>query len=156
MSEKTLNSYLLRQYGITLEERGLIIAEQGGRCICGRPLEGDCRLEVDHEHFKVQCMRAEGSVFDQIGLNNKGWYASTRFFKAPFWAKTKEAAIKLAKKASRRASVRGVLCGGRFAGCNRKLGRLDDPKWLGSARNYILDPPARRILKTTEMCEVKD
>jgi hypothetical protein len=150
MSEKTVNSYLLRQYGITLVERTAIIAEQGGKCICGRLLDETCRLEVDHEHIAVkdvQATRAKNSVFDQIGLKSNGWYASTALLRTPVWAKVKAEAVRLALKAGRRASVRGVLCGGRYAGCNRKLGRLDDPVWLAAARDYVADPPARRVLK---------
>lgn len=146
-TEKTLNAYLLRTYGITLAERDAIVKEQEGVCACCyRPLTGECRLEVDHEHFKIQAFRAKGSAMDQVGLHDTGWYAYTKFIRAGVWAKTKVEAIKLAKKASQRASVRGVLCGGRFAGCNRKLGRLDDPIWLGRSQTYLLDPPARRIL----------
>lgn len=40
--------------------------------------------------------------------------------------------------------VRGILCGGRWSGCNRKLGRLDKVEWLSSATEYIKNPPARK------------
>lgn len=43
--------------------------------------------------------------------------------------------------------VRGILCGGRWSGCNRKLGRLDRAEWLAPALQYITDPPARRFFK---------
>jgi hypothetical protein len=39
--------------------------------------------------------------------------------------------------------VRGILCGGRWSGCNRKLGRLDKVIWLSSALAYVSNPPAR-------------
>lgn len=47
----------------------------------------------------------------------------------------------------RRKSVRGLLCGGRHFGCNRRLGRVDNVDWLRNALNYLLDPPAQKILK---------
>lgn len=46
-----------------------------------------------------------------------------------------------------RSSVRGLLCGGRWHGCNRKLGRIDNLKWLGRVIEYLKNPPAQRILK---------
>jgi hypothetical protein len=46
-----------------------------------------------------------------------------------------------------RASVRGLLCGGRWSGCNRKLGRLDNPEWMRKALDYILEPPAKKVLR---------
>jgi len=47
----------------------------------------------------------------------------------------------------KKQQVRGILCGGRWSGCNRKLGRLDKPEWLLAAYNYVFNPPARQILK---------
>jgi recombination endonuclease VII len=48
---------------------------------------------------------------------------------------------------NKRKSVRGLLCGGRFAGCNRKLGHIDNSEWLESAAQYIANPPAQSFLK---------
>lgn len=45
-----------------------------------------------------------------------------------------------------RNSVRGLLCGGRWAGCNRKLGRIDSLQWLQSVIEYLSNPPARAVL----------
>jgi hypothetical protein len=53
---------------------------------------------------------------------------------------------------SQRQQVRGILCGGRWSGCNRKLGRLDKVEWLRSATQYIADPPARRFLNQEKTC----
>ena len=53
---------------------------------------------------------------------------------------------KVEKKQGVRASVRGLLCGGKYWGCNRRLGRVEDPKWLRSAADYLEKPPARIIL----------
>lgn len=49
-----------------------------------------------------------------------------------------------------RNTVRGLLCGGRWAGCNRKLGRLDKAEWLEAARDYVLNPPAKEVLNLPE------
>ena len=53
---------------------------------------------------------------------------------------------RLARQIGKRGSVRGLLCGGRYQGCNRKLGKIDDAKWLRSAANYLEAPPARSVL----------
>jgi Recombination endonuclease VII len=47
----------------------------------------------------------------------------------------------------KRRSVRGLLCGGRFWGCNRRLGRVDNREWLLNASNYVENPPAQLVLK---------
>lgn len=44
-------------------------------------------------------------------------------------------------------SVRGILCGGRYAGCNRKIGRIDRPEWLRAVVAYLENPPARQALR---------
>jgi hypothetical protein len=41
--------------------------------------------------------------------------------------------------------VRGILCGGRWAGCNRKLGRVDNIAWLRAAAEYLTHPPAKQL-----------
>lgn len=48
---------------------------------------------------------------------------------------------------NKRKSVRGLLCGGRWAGCNRKLGKIDNENWLSSAAAYIRERPAQKILE---------
>lgn len=137
----TPNSYLLRQYGITLAEREAIVAEQGGKCAaCGRVFDGTVRMEVDHEHFKVSA--------EKIG--KKAWMATATLSDgrtAEFWGQTKAFAVKRARKSTLRFSVRGVLCGGRYAGCNRKMGRIDKIPWLQAVTIYLQDPPARRVIK---------
>jgi hypothetical protein len=50
-------------------------------------------------------------------------------------------------KKKKRASVRGLLCGGRWAGCNRRLGRIDNIEWLKSVVAYLENPPAQQIIK---------
>ena len=141
------DAYLKRKYGITLAERDAIAAEQGNKCAaCGRPFDENTRKEVDHEHFKIVCIP---DLFGFLGKPPKriGWWAGSDLMLAPVWAKTKAEAIKKAKTASLRPSVRGILCGGRYAGCNRKLGRIDNAPWLQAVLGYLQNPPARRVLR---------
>jgi len=49
-----------------------------------------------------------------------------------------------------KADNRGILCGGRWAGCNRKLGRLDNILWLQNVLKYLQNPPARQIFIVPE------
>jgi hypothetical protein len=109
--------YILRTYGLTVEEYKNLFALQGGKCaICKKPLllhfslgistEG-VRAEIDHKHIPK----------------------------------------KLKPQPPKRDTVRGLLCGGRFAGCNRKLGHVDDITWLTSAIEYLKNPPAQRLRK---------
>lgn len=53
---------------------------------------------------------------------------------------------KVAKTHGVRASVRGLLCGYKPRGCNWKLGRMDDARWLANASQYVSGPPARQVL----------
>jgi Recombination endonuclease VII len=50
------------------------------------------------------------------------------------------------KRVDRRLA-RGILCGGRWSGCNRKIGRIDDIEWLEKVLSYLKDPPAQKVLK---------
>ena len=47
----------------------------------------------------------------------------------------------------KRRSVRGLLCGGRHYGCNRRLGRVDNVQWLQNMVEYLKNPPAQQVLK---------
>jgi hypothetical protein len=49
-----------------------------------------------------------------------------------------------------RQTVRGLLCGGRWAGCNRRIGRIDKLDWLQQVLAYLTNPPARQILGTSK------
>jgi hypothetical protein len=60
---------------------------------------------------------------------------------------TKKAATEAAREEALPLSVRGLLCAGRYAGCNRKLGRIDDPIWLDRLSAYLKNPPAKKILQ---------
>jgi len=151
--EKRMDSYLRRVYDISLYERNLILEEQGHKCACcGRAFDGTCRMEVDHQHVKVIVSRYEpngwygmiqGNPKEQGG---KGWVASYEHNVVWYFRKTKLKAIKAAKLASRRESIRGILCGGRYAGCNRKLGRIDTIPFIENTLAYLKNPPAQRVL----------
>jgi Recombination endonuclease VII len=134
-------AYIKSKYGITLAEREEIMQLQDYKCPgCGRDLR-ECRPEVDHEHVTMKMIKCQ-----RVG---KVWLAGVTLstgFPVVEWAKTKSLAIKLVKDKAKRPSVRGVCCGGRYAGCNRKMGRLDNIQWLINTVNYLKDPPARRIL----------
>lgn len=53
-------------------------------------------------------------------------------------------------KLGKRVSVRGLLCGGRWAGCNRRLGRVDNPDWLEKVLKYLHNPPAHSVTQNTK------
>ncbi len=46
-----------------------------------------------------------------------------------------------------RQTVRGLLCGGRWKGCNRRIGHMDDLAFLEKVVIYIKNPPAQQVLK---------
>ena len=134
------DKYLLKHYGITLAERDAIIEAEGRVCpACRRELTDDVRVEVDHSHFKTTA----------VLVSKKAWLATADFrgrLLAECFGRTKDLAIKMCRQAALRASVRGVLCGGRHAGCNRRLGRVDNPVWLRAAAVYLEESPARKVL----------
>jgi len=135
------DAYLRRNYDIDVNDEARILQKQDYKCaVCGRDFfDKDnnqiCRYEIDHKHLKFDAHK--------LGI---GWSAFAVGSPNNYVAKTKAAAIKLAQRGELRGSVRGILCGGRYAGCNRKLGRLDKPEWLQAAHDYIADPPAKYVL----------
>lgn len=52
--------------------------------------------------------------------------------------------------------VRGILCGGRWAGCNRKIGRIDNVDWLSRVLAYLTKPPARCFFAASENTVVSE
>lgn len=52
-----------------------------------------------------------------------------------------------AKKINKKSTVRGLLCGGRWAGCNHKLGKVDNAEWLRAAAEYVSNPPAQQMFQ---------
>lgn len=55
-----------------------------------------------------------------------------------------------AKHLKPRQAVRGLLCGGRWKGCNRRLGHIDNPDWLRRAGAYLDTPPAQAFIASLE------
>ncbi len=62
--------HLKRKYGITLEEyEGMLAAQGGGCCICGRRPREDISLHVDHDHSTneirgILCFRCNNALAD--------------------------------------------------------------------------------------------
>ncbi len=146
--EKARDKRLQKTYGWTLEMVNALSAAQGHRCAaCGR-FAKEMPLNVDHKHFKVKAERRvdEGSPL-KYSKPFKYWLATTEINGRIFagTAKTKKEAVAIVKKAAMPYSVRGLLCAGRYAGCNRKLGRIDDPVWLRRSADYLENWPSRQV-----------
>ena len=75
------------------------------------------------------------------------WYANTRVAEKLIedCGRTKIEAMAKVRERALPLSVRGLLCAGRYAGCNRKLGRIDQIPWLENMLKYLKDPPAQRL-----------
>ena len=139
----TSNSYLLRQYGITLAERDAIVAEQGGKCAaCERVFDGTVRMEVDHDHNIAR----QKLFIERLPDWNYAAFLNKTDASCIAIGTTRKEARRNGQRELRRRSVRGVLCGGRYAGCNRKIGRIDKIPWLQAVTQYLQDPPARKVL----------
>jgi len=137
------NSYLLRQYGITLAERDAIVAEQSGKCAaCGRIFDGTVRMEVDHDHNIAR----QKLFIERLPDWNYAAFLNKTDASCIAIGTTRKEARRNGQRELRRRSVRGVLCGGRYAGCNRKIGRIDKIPWLQAVTQYLQDPPARKVL----------
>jgi hypothetical protein len=48
---------------------------------------------------------------------------------------------------NKKDSVRGILCGGKWAGCNRRLGNIDNIEWLEAVVAYLKNPPAQELFR---------
>lgn len=112
------NRNLLREYGITLEEYTQLWELQDGKCAI-------CKKEINLYPKGVpgwqECLRTE--VDHKHVLKDKKFLGEHRRYR-----------------------IRGLLCGGRWSGCNRKLGRIDDEAWLKAAMEYTSNPPASKVL----------
>jgi hypothetical protein len=131
-----------KAYRITLDTYNKIGDAQNWRCGgCGKHAdEFQVSMNVDHEHFTIKLAPSpEG-----------GWIAYThiRFRDANLsrWGKTQKAAREALKDIALPLSVRGLLCPGRYKGCNRRMGRLDDPVILRALAAYLENPPARQVI----------
>ena len=145
--ERSRDKRLQNTYGITLAQYNAILAAQGGKCaVCGRPAtDFTVSLNVDHKHFKVIAALNKG------GEHPYKWEAHTGVGRGYVlcYGKTKDEAIKVCKKEAMPRSVRGLLCPGRYSGCNRLMGRIDKIDWLENVIAYLKDPPARKVLDST-------
>jgi hypothetical protein len=106
---------LMSAYGITIEEYEALYNFQGGKC--------------------AVCGRTLALIKLAKGVAVEG-RAEVDHQHVP-----KKQKIKPPKK----DTVRGLLCGGRWAGCNAKLGRVDKVEWMRAALAYIENPPARQL-----------
>jgi recombination endonuclease VII len=135
----------LKKYGpfMTLELYDKILAAQDYKCgACGRPAsEFSIAMNIDHFHFKIVAERTNE------GFDLK-WKASTeiqgRHLEQRSW--TKKEAIAALRELAMPYSIRGLLCPGRYTGCNRLIGRIDKPDWLRKVIFYLENPPARKVL----------
>lgn len=112
-------NYITRTYGITAEEYMEIYHEQKGKCpICG------------------------GSLSLPIAFG----VAGTNAYEKRTEIDHKHVPKKVKPQPEKRTLVRGLLCGGRYAGCNAKLGHVDNIEWLKAAAQYLTNLPAQIVL----------
>jgi hypothetical protein len=74
---------------------------------------------------------------------------------SPGWGKGNHIEVDHDHKKGKRVSVRGLLCGGRWQGCNRKLGKMDNVSWLQKTVRYIENPPAQIILSKEDNAKIQ-
>ena len=139
-----------RDFNIGIEFYDAILAEQGGCCgACGRPATAfTVSLNIDHEHFRVVTERVIEITGRIPGELNLRWRAYTTLKDGRTWekyAKTQKQAIYGLKRLVLPHSIRGLLCPGRYTGCNRLMGRIDRIDWLEKVLNYLKNPPAKRL-----------
>ena len=144
--ERDKDKRLRKTYGITLADYNRILAAQDGRCaICGREPKTK-PLNVDHIHFHVTAHRI-GLSGILPGNHDPKWMAEvSEFPNIRVFGATRVAVEREARRLAFPRSVRGLLCAGRYAGCNRKLGRIDNREWLEKVLAYLLRPPAKEVL----------
>jgi hypothetical protein len=124
----------------------LAIAQDFKCGACGRPFSDfSISMNIDHEHFKVRSSR-----FTPTTPPYGKWMACTEFkdgrnFVA--FADTQKAAIELLKRRATPHSIRGLLCPGRYTGCNRLMGRIDKIEWLEKVLAYLKNPPIKKVLE---------
>lgn len=62
------------------------------------------------------------------------------------WGKTQKEAKDVLLDVALPLSVRGLLCPGRYTGCNRLMGRIDKIDWLKKVIAYLENPPAHKVM----------
>lgn len=130
-----------QKYRIDLNIYNQIGEKQGWRCgACGRPASDfTVSLNVDHFHFRITLKRDDPPT---------GWIASTavRGRTLAVWGKTQAKAKAALLDVALPLSIRGLLCPGRYSGCNRLMGRIDKIDWLEKVLVYLKNPPAHAII----------
>lgn len=109
--------YIWYKYGISLEEYRALYFLQKGKCAI-------CKKPI--------------ILHSSLGLKTEGKRTEIDHKHVP---------KKIKPQPKQRTLVRGLLCGGRYAGCNAKLGHVDNAEWLRSAAEYLENPPALQIIK---------
>lgn len=106
-----------RNYGLTLNEYLSLWDLQGGRCaICQKQLDKAVGVPGWQSQTESSTRHGRPEVDHEHGHKD----VSKRY-------------------------VRGILCGGRWSGCNRKIGRIDHIEWLKSVVDYLENPPAQQL-----------
>ena len=142
--ERAKDQRLRKLYRWTLEMYNALGEAQGWKCAgCGREAK-NMPLNLDHQHFKIEAHR----IITEYPNPEVLWEAETLVngLHLVQRGKTRAATVAALRKRALPLSVRGLLCAGRYAGCNRKLGRIDNPVWLKSILGYLENLPARKVI----------
>jgi hypothetical protein len=119
--------------------------------VWGRSDAGSCRACVRDKHLRTH-YGITIEEFDLIYQRQNGKCAvcgkdlGEYHPGLPGWGNGTRIEVDHDHKKGKRVSVRGLLCGGRWAGCNRKLGKVDNVSWLENVIAYLKNPPAQQIL----------
>ena len=132
------------KFYVGIEFYDAMLVVQDGRCgACGRPAtDFKVSLNLDHEHFLIRHEQVRAPHLLAINLR---WRAWTMLKDGRTWekyAKTQAQAREDLKREVMPHSIRGLLCPGRYTGCNRLMGRIDKPDWLRKVIHYLEHPPA--------------
>ena len=112
-------------------------------------------LNIDHEHFKV--FTEKPAIPEDLAKLGYRWRAWTTLKDGRTWeiyAKTQKQAIYDLKRAVLPHSIRGLLCPGRYTGCNRLMGRIDRIEWLEKVLAYLKCPPAKVLTEKQKFDKV--
>lgn len=141
-SDKRRDAYYRKTYGVGLDFYNALGELQGWRCgACGR-LPKTVNHNLDHKHFTITATKDEDGWIAQTSVNGYSFAAT---------ANTKASAVKLVRAAALPYSIRGLLCAGRYEGCNRKLGRVDDCTLLQAFLDYLEHPPAETLRRRMQL-----